>query len=512
MLSYLIIGTYDDLRFRISLKRRRDDGDTVQFQFVVASINSGVITSRMSIQNTKTKSLKEIQIFSSEHSSQTSKKLFMDEKTADVYFVFNSNTDKRIRVAAHKNILAKGSSVFESMFYGGITEEGDVEIVDASVDGFKEFLQFFYVNKVELTMENIAEVLNLANKYNVNECLNVCDKMLEENATLQNLCNGLQLATTFERNELKKSFLQKVSQQPKDVLASMGFYNCSHDVLKLLLTSVDWKCDTKEVFDACMVWAKQTCEKDKMDASMENRRKQLGECLHLIQFDLMSQQQIAQCILNYRGLFDKEELEDIIALTMSDTAIEIKTFKGLTQTSGKAWSDDSALTCSRIHNPSLNKNYVNQLESISFQTSKKVLFGAIAALQIQKSDPNYFSNKISGIVLIFETTSNENSEKSVLLLKQQINVTSGDATDLPSYIKLSKPIVIVPYKLYEIRMIFHSLWKHQTFHTNFYYKQEVQLDDDIQITFEKNPSLPYDNCSFGIISDLYFNRLDNKSN
>lgn len=435
----------------------------------------------------------------------------MDEKTADVYFVFHSNTDKPTRVPAHKNILSKGSSVFESMFYGDIAENGDVEIVDASVDGFKEFLQFFYIHKVNLTLENIAEVLNLANKYNVGECLNVCDKMLEENATLQNLCNGLQLAILFERNELKKSFLRKVSHQPKEVLASMGFYNCSHDVLKLLLTSVDWKCDTKEVFDACMVWAKQSCEKNKVDASsMENRRKELRECLHLIQFDLMSQQQIAQCILNYRGLFDKEELEDIIALTMSDTAIEMKTFKGLTQVSGKAWNDDSPLTCSRIHNPSLNKNYVNQLESVSFQTSKKVLFGAIAVLQIQKSDPNYFSNKISGFMMIFETTSNENSEKSVLLLKQQINVASGDATDPPSYIKLSKPIVVTPYKVYEIRMIFNTLWKHQTFHTNFYYKQEVQLnDDDITVTFEKNASLPYDNCSFGIISDLYFNRFDN---
>lgn len=433
----------------------------------------------------------------------------MDEKTADVYFVFNASTDKPIRIAAHKNILAKGSAVFESMFYGGIREDGDVEIVDASVDGFKEFLQFFYIDKVQLTMENVAEVLNLANKYNVTECLNVCDKMLEENSTLQNLCSGLQLGITFERNELKKSFLQKVSQQPKEVLASIGFYNCSRDVLKLLLTSADWKCDTKEVFDACMVWAKQACEKNKIDATaMENRRKELGECLHLIQFDLMSQQQIAQCILNYRGLFDKEELEDIIALTLSDTAIEMRTFKGLAQVSGKTWNDDAALTCSRIHNPSLNKNYVNQLESISFVTSKKLLFGAIAALQIQKCDPNYFSNKISGVMMIFETTSNESSEKSVLLLKQPINVTSGDATDLPSYIKLSKPIVATPFKVYEIRMIFNSLWKHQTFHTNFYYKQEVQLNDDIKITFEKNPSLPYDNCSFGIISDLYFNRLD----
>lgn len=434
----------------------------------------------------------------------------MDEKTADVFFVFNANNDKRVRIAAHKNILAKGSSVFESMFYGGIVEDGDVEIVDASLDGFKEFLQFFYVDKVKLTMENVAEVLNLANKYDVIECLNVCDKMLEENASLQNLCDGLQLSITFERNELKKIFLQKVSQQPKEVLASIGFYNCSHDVLKLLLTSVDWKCDTKEVFDACMVWAKQSCEKNKLDpASMENRRKELGECLHLIHFDLMSQQQIAQCILNYRGLFDKDELEDIIAITMSDAAFDMKKFKSLAPVLDKTWSHNSALGCSRIHNPSLNKNYVNQMESLSFQTSKKILFGAIAALQLQKSDSNYFSNKISGSMMIFETTSNENSEKSILLLKQEINVTCGDVTDLPSYIKLSKPIVITPYKVYEIRMIFNTLWKHQTFHTNFYYKQEVDLADDIKVTFEKNSSLPYDNCSFGIVSDLYFNRLDN---
>lgn len=53
------------------------------------------------------------------------------------------------KIAVHKLILAAGSPVFHQMFYGQLKETKPVEIVDVSVDGFTEFLQFFLLGSTD---------------------------------------------------------------------------------------------------------------------------------------------------------------------------------------------------------------------------------------------------------------------------------------------------------------------------------------------------------------------------
>lgn len=69
--------------------------------------------------------------------------LYHDTKTADVQFTFGSHaSDGTVtRIPAHKNLLAAGSKVFRTMFYGDLKETGDVRVVDTSDAAFKEFLQ-----------------------------------------------------------------------------------------------------------------------------------------------------------------------------------------------------------------------------------------------------------------------------------------------------------------------------------------------------------------------------------
>lgn len=60
------------------------------------------------------------------------------------------------------------------MFYGELKENGNIRLSDTTHDAFQEFLQFFYLNEVELTEENVAGVMYLGDKYNVTSCMNVC--------------------------------------------------------------------------------------------------------------------------------------------------------------------------------------------------------------------------------------------------------------------------------------------------------------------------------------------------
>lgn len=101
----------------------------------------------------------------------------MKKQYADVKFRFNCGDE----LSAHKSVLAASSPVFNRMFNGELKEKGDVDIKDASASGFKEFLNFFYGVPMQLTIENVAEVLKLADKYDVEDCFPICIDFLKRN-------------------------------------------------------------------------------------------------------------------------------------------------------------------------------------------------------------------------------------------------------------------------------------------------------------------------------------------
>lgn len=59
-------------------------------------------------------------------------------KTADVRFIFEG-IDDNVEIAAHKDILAASSPIFNNIFNSEL--RSDVLVVDASPEAFKEFLQ-----------------------------------------------------------------------------------------------------------------------------------------------------------------------------------------------------------------------------------------------------------------------------------------------------------------------------------------------------------------------------------
>lgn len=147
---------------------------------------------------------------------QKSLKMLMDE-SGDVHFIFEQDDDV-VKLPAHKMVLSASSPVFDAMFNGNLKETGDVKIIDVSVAAFKEFLQFFYQYQVNLTMENIAEVLMLADKYNVATALPICADFLKRNISSDDILWGLHLAFKFGLNELVPLFTDAIKQNCGEVV------------------------------------------------------------------------------------------------------------------------------------------------------------------------------------------------------------------------------------------------------------------------------------------------------
>lgn len=115
-------------------------------------------------------------------------KFYLDSDSADVKFTFGLNDNgSAIQIEAHKILLAAGSDVFRAIFYGKLKEAGEIHTTDVSDAAFKEFLQYFYKNKLKLSAENIVEVMYLGQKYNVPKCVEDCADILKRTLNDENI-------------------------------------------------------------------------------------------------------------------------------------------------------------------------------------------------------------------------------------------------------------------------------------------------------------------------------------
>lgn len=182
------------------------------------------------------------------------KNLYMNKLTSDVHFTFNSSYHERI--PAHKCLLVVNSNVFNAMFSGFWSEKDEVDIVDASPAAFKEFLQFFYYDEVEITMERVEEVLRLAQKYLVPACVNACMLFLMKNVTNKNVCYLYGLSILADLKDLKKLCEAKISFNSAHIFKTRGFLECDRQTLSHILQLESLTCSEIVTFKACMEWVR----------------------------------------------------------------------------------------------------------------------------------------------------------------------------------------------------------------------------------------------------------------
>lgn len=205
-------------------------------------------------------------------------KLYLSNRTKDVSFIFRSENNGEIeKIPAHKNILSAISPVllYDAMFYGPYKQDGDIDIVDADPEAFKEFLQFFYRSQVKLTTANAPNVMDLCKRYLLEDwetvsmaCTDVCKSTL----TLDTMCRGYELAILFELNDLKTFCEEMIGKNAAEVFRSSGFLTGQSNLLRHILQLNSFECAESVVFDGCIAWAKDECVRKQSD---ENYAKNL---------------------------------------------------------------------------------------------------------------------------------------------------------------------------------------------------------------------------------------------
>lgn len=245
-------------------------------------------------------------------------KLYMNMRTADVSFVFD---DHRLRIPAHKCILSVGSPVFDAMFYGPLAKESsDIYIHDACAESFKEFLQFFYLATLDLTTENLIEVINLCRKYKVSDGLRLCEIPLKSSLTIDNICWAYAIALDFDLMNLRTFCEEQIQNHPADVLASKSFLSCAPKILNKILEFAWPKCTAPVIVDACMEWATSDIGPNRSNILDANPRHKLGTLFNRIPFAGISINQLFKYtwLAKYDGIFTDQEIRIISEIIMTN--------------------------------------------------------------------------------------------------------------------------------------------------------------------------------------------------
>ncbi|XP_055301678.1 BTB/POZ domain-containing protein 6-like [Sitodiplosis mosellana] len=236
--------------------------------------------------------------------------LYLDTKKSDVSFVFDIDTDHPVKVPAHKIILSNNNPAFDAMFYGPVKEEGDIPIKNANVAAFKEFLQFFYLEEVRLTSENITQVMNLCKMYDMKKCTKICETVFQKSLTIDDMCFGYGFALLLEREYLVNFCELKIKENARRIMESKSFLEADRSLLEkiLILVSSDWSnWSALEIVIAWIEWAKAECGRNNLEASPANLRSQLGELFDRIPFEKLTLEEFSQ----HKEFFNADEIVEM---------------------------------------------------------------------------------------------------------------------------------------------------------------------------------------------------------
>lgn len=433
---------------------------------------------------------------------ESGKKLYLDADTADVHFSFNLEDGTVRRIGSHRILLAAVSDKFKNMFYGKSKETGDVKLNDVSDAAFVEFLQYFYLSKVKLTVENVDHVMQLGHKYKVKKCVEDCIQFsidtIEKNLSSENVCAALFLAIQYNRQELIKLCETCIILDTAAVFDSIAFLQCEKFILAHILKMNVFSCSEVEVFEACMVWVKTKSGQNALTKEMIDTH--LDELQYEIRFKSMTMQEF--CILEAKN---KAALQnDFHTITNMIVLPEFQSESFNKHPRQANWNENEVITCDRTIGDKLEWHLISVQHKSTFTTDKPLILGNFVcgkicvAHSIPCKPRRDLRSNLSVDVEITEAIDVKGTNTKTLL-KMRTELKSEETN-----VSLQYPALIRPGFFYSI-CIGNFPDEHSYYSKEM--KTETQLESDINIKFHSNAVSAHDKKVIGLISILNFNKI-----
>ncbi|XP_077377309.1 actin-binding protein IPP isoform X2 [Festucalex cinctus] len=274
--------------------------------------------------------------------------------------------DVRLRVGGrvfkvHRLVLAASSPYFSALFSGGMSEadKEEVEILGVDTDVFEVLLEFVYTGTINVTVENVQELMLAADMLQLNEVVSICGEFLKGHMDPSNCVGIFQFLEQIACMELLEFAENYIHVHFLEACVGDEFRDLSKDQIVKLLRSEELRIeDEYQVFTAAMEWVLQDVAK---------RKKYVVEVLEPVRFPLLSPQRLFKYI---EGMTDfslrvalqtllKEYIEvakspkDKLHSQLHQVKMRprrkarkyVYAIGGYTRLQGGRWSDSRALSC-----------------------------------------------------------------------------------------------------------------------------------------------------------------------
>lgn len=213
---------------------------------------------------------------------------------------------------------SKSSDTIDNKFLTGVLSKLNSDAFnmlkknEIDQDAFEKFLNTFYYDKVELSIESIANVLELCEEFQ--SCREICERILLNTLCIATACKSYGLATRFKLGKLIEKCEKMIAEETEEVFKSTAFIKCERSILSIILKLDSLSCGESIVFRSCIEWAKATSGKKTITEQIFKER--LGDAL--IRFRSMTNEELTTLQLKYGDLFSNEERQEISQLIESE--------------------------------------------------------------------------------------------------------------------------------------------------------------------------------------------------
>ncbi|KAH3877791.1 BTB/POZ domain-containing protein 6-B-like [Dreissena polymorpha] len=231
--------------------------------------------------------------------------MFEHQVNCDVFFEVGSDQE---RIGAHSAVLMARSMVWFRELAGEVPTR-EIILFEVEPEEFNCFLRYLYTGRLQTDGISVDNLLKLAEKYCVRECVKLLVTKQLETMDPETFCPFVRKNEHHMTDLMRFKCFEYVFSHPFQVFHSASFPYLPYSFLKALLGNEYLVIDEDVLCTAVLLWASQECRSQKMEENGKNQRLVLQDALYLIRFPLLSQDYFTENISESQLLSDKEELQ-----------------------------------------------------------------------------------------------------------------------------------------------------------------------------------------------------------
>jgi len=171
------------------------------------------------------------------------RQLFLAKEGGDVKLIAEGKI-----LPAHKFMLAARSQAFHALFFRGMRESKQEEIVlhDISYGVLCLLVEYFYTDSITITGENVTELLQAADKFQVLRLKALCEDYIIKNIEVENVCHMLEMTDRMGAIQLRNYCFNWIIINFGEVIATEHYVNLEKNLQREINSAAsDWHFDKK---------------------------------------------------------------------------------------------------------------------------------------------------------------------------------------------------------------------------------------------------------------------------